>query len=191
VGRFIPDQEFVLMTTPQRLSPKEGFANTLDITGGRRVHDAQHAPYLVAASLHELGLVDWIPRVFGFLKMYDGVARWMETGMPEAACMAELDVREEVMRKRSGTSMPEQDPAVLRFRLAVMLTNSPVTLFGARWKLQRRFKDLPMDIPWNPLEQSWLSFLGHHIVLPDHATLHVNRKGRHIRQKLMAYLLER
>lgn len=179
------------MTTRQRLSPREGFANSLDISGGRSIHDAQHAPYLVAASLHELGLVDWIPRVFSFLKMYDGVARWMETGMPEAAFIANLDLREEIKRKRSGATPSEQDPAALRFRLAVVLTNSPVTLFGARWKLERRFKDVPMDIPWNPLEQPWLSFLGQHIDLPDHATLHVNRKGRHFRQQLMAYLLER
>lgn len=179
------------MTTRQPLSPKMGFANTLHMADRRSVHDAQHAPYLVAASLQELGMVDWLPRVFGFLRMYDGVARWMETGMPEAACMADLDLREEVMRKRSGATPPEQDPAALRFRLAVLLTNSPVTLFGARWKLERRFKDLPMDIPWNPLEQPWLTFLGQHIVLPDHATLHINRKGRQIRQQLMAYLLER
>lgn len=178
------------MTTRQRLSPKEGFANCLDIAGGRSVRDAQHAPYLVVAALHELGLVDWIPRVIGFLRMYDGVARWMEQGMLEASDIAHLDLWQEVMRKRNGQAT-EHDPSALRFRLALVLTNSPITHFGARWKLERKYKDLPMDMPWNPLEQPWLSFLEQHLFLPDHATLHVNRKGRHIRQQLVAYLLER
>ena len=179
------------MTTRQRLSPKEGFANHLDIRGERSVRDAQHAPYLVAAFLHELGQTDWIPRVFGFLRMYDGVARWMEEGMPEACVIAYLDLLQEVNRKRqNGPQVPAEDPAALRFRLAAVLTNSPVMQLGARWKLERRFKDVPMEIAWNPLEQPWLAFLEQNIYLPDHARLHVSRRGRHTPQ-LMAYLLER
>lgn len=178
------------MTTRQRLCPKEGFPNSLSISSGRSLRDAQHAPYVISAILEELGLVEWMPRVFGFLRMYDGVAGWMEQGMLEASEMASLDFLQEVLRHRQGSELP-QDHAALRFRLAVVLTNSPVTHFGARWKLQRRFKDLPMDIPWNPLKQPWLAFLEQHIYLPDHASLHINRKGRQAQPQLMAYLLER
>jgi hypothetical protein len=189
VAGFCSDQGFVLMTTRQRLSPKDGFANCLDIRGERSVRDAQHAPYLVAAFLHELGQTDWIPRVFGFLRMYDGVARWMEDGMPEATVIAYLDLLQEVNRKRQRT-MPAEDPAAMRFRLAAVLTNSAVTHFSARWKLERRFEDVPMEIVWNPLEQPWLAFLEQNIQLPDHARLHISRRGRYT-QQLMAYLLER
>jgi hypothetical protein len=177
------------MSTRPRLSPREGFANRLDISGERSVRDAQHAPFLVASFLHELGLTDWIPCVFGYLRMYDGVARWMEDGMPEATVIAYLDLLQEVNRKRQSSTPPE-DPSALRFRLAAVLTNSPLTQFGAKWKLERRFKDMPMEICWNPLDQPWLSFLEQNILLPDHARLHVSRRSRQTPQ-LMAYLLER
>lgn len=177
------------MTTRQRLSPREGIANNFFIAEGRSVMDAQHAPCGVVACLAELGQIDWIPRVFCFLAMYDGVARWMETGMPEAVYMAHLDLREEVHRKRDHTSPVNEDPSALRFRLAMKLVNLPVTRIGATWKLARRYMDVPMEITWDPLEQPWLSFLWRNTSLPDHATLHISRKARHSQQQLLTYLL--
>ena len=179
------------MTTRQRLSPKEGFPNDLFISKGRFLRDAQHIPYSVVACLAELGQTDWIPRVFSFLAMYDGVASWSDVGMPEAACMADLDLSEEVQRRREHPSAVQEDPAALRFRLAVKMANLPITRFGATWKLARRYKDVPMEITWDPLQQPWLAFLWRNTSLPDHATLHISRKARYNQQQLVAYLLER
>lgn len=180
------------MATRQHYSSKDGVPNRLDIAGGRSTLDSLHAPYRVVACLEALGLADWIPRVMDYMRIYDGFASWLEPGMPEAAMIVHLQLYQEVERMKEKSSPPE-DLAALKFRLAMSFANSPVTGFGASWRLKRSCGDLPLIIHWNPVEQSWLSFLGKNLQLPDHASLHISaasQRNSHA-QQLVTYLLER
>lgn len=166
---------------------REQLPSSLDLAYGRHILDQQHGPYLVALYLEQLGLADWTCRVMGYLRMYDGIESWLEPGDIEAVDFVRQLLFKEVQRKA------KDDVSALRFRLAMAMANAPVASYGAAFKIQRNLDDPMKSIWWNPLEQSWLSFLAKRETLPDYTRLYLSGpcEYRASAQSLIEYLMER
>jgi hypothetical protein len=142
---------------------------------------------MVAFYLERIGLAVWTSRVMGYLRMFDGIESWLEPGDTEA-----VDFVRQLLFKDARQTTSE-DVSARRFRLALCMANAPVASYGAAFKVQRSPDDPMQSIWWDPLEQSWLTFLARRESLPDYTRLYLSRESasRASPARLTEYLMER
>ena len=155
---------------------------------GRDALDRNHALYSIIEHLSALGLTDWVPHLCAWLAQYDGLELYAEEEEDPHLCVRQILLD---LRQRMG-SRDEAPPAEhLKAQIVDNILRLDFVRYRAHWGV-----DLVADQNsriWQPLRQSWFSFLQEGHLDHPQESLHIWIADRHPRPsfaQLRAYLLQ-
>ena len=128
---------------------------------GRDALDHGHAVFAISAHLRTLGLEHWLPRLMRWLSHYDGFERYVEDGHDPCVCVRDL-LASYVTRFRVLQSPPlirtlACHPGELLKSVVNDILRLDIVYYRAYWG--RGLYHDQDSRAWNPLNQSWLSFI--------------------------------
>lgn len=124
---------------------------------GRDAMDHGHAIFAVAAYLRALGLAQRVDRFIQWLAHYDGFERYVDEGQDPCICVRDVLARHAIQASRTAASCQQQ----LLWQIVQDILQLDFLRYRAFWG-KGALCDGNARV-WNPLKQTWLSFIEYHL----------------------------